>query len=48
MDDKKFKKFFTNMDSVTKTYQININMENVRINFENNNKENILDDLKKR
>src|SRR5215204_2463028 len=47
LDDKKFKKFFLNMESVINKYQININMENVKINFENNNKENILDDLKK-
>ena len=35
-----------NLELVIKKYNIDINLDNIKINLENNNKENILNDLK--
>ena len=45
-NDNKIKKFLLNLELVIKKYNIDINLNNIKINLENNNKENILNDLK--
>ena len=45
-NDNKINKFLSNLELVIKKYNIDINLDNIKINLENNNKENILNDLK--